>query len=129
MNGSFCENCERGRTARKPCGNKKFDGCDFKKTDRFQDGICVNCGKVAKSRDVVLKKLKEQINLYPDNVELFMDLDEIVIENDMRLTDSEIRSVCDYYFKRAKQTKERLTQADELFQVLHRSNQTLEVIG
>ena len=70
--------------------------------------------------------IHKELKLYSDNDEIFIDVADIVRKNNVLLNDNEIKDICTTYFKSAKQTRERLTKSDELFQLLHRANESLE---
>ncbi len=125
LTDGVCKNCERGRSSIALCNNKDYRVCNFDISASFKDGICINCGKVSCSAKTVIGKIHDMINLYPDNFELFSDLGDIVRENNVQLTTNEIRDICQFYFKRAKQTRKRLDEADELFRTLDHANISL----
>ena len=102
--------------------------CDIDKSASFPDGICVNCGRVLMSARTVISKMTEHINLYSDNFELFSDLCDMLRENNITLPVQEIRNICTHWYKKSKATKERLSDADELFLMLTRVNPMSETI-
>jgi len=107
------------------CANDTKVFCDIETSVRYPSGICIHCGRVLADINTITKQIHDLIRLYPDNFELFHDIADIVRENNFQLTDEEIRTICTHYFKQGKQTKERLNTSDELYQIMHRANETL----
>lgn len=120
-----CVNCERGRASVMRCTNPDFPVCEFAKSKKFPDGICINCGKVSCSAKTVIDKIESQIRLYADNFELFHDLGDVIRENNVQLTPSEIRTICTYWYKQSKATRKRLDDSNELFRILDHANSGL----
>jgi|LWDU01.1.fsa_nt_gi hypothetical protein len=50
------------------------------------------------------------------------DVSDIIVQNQLKLTDVQIRKICDTYFKNGEKTSERLTITDKLFLDLHHVN-------
>lgn len=125
MKNGMCVNCERGHATIIPCDNTEFAKCDFKVSKNYQDGVCINCGKVSCSAKTVINKIHAEINLYPDNFELFYDLGDIIRQNNVELTTNEIRDLCTFWYKKSKATSKRLSDSNELFRILDHSNSGL----
>jgi len=124
-NNGVCANCERGRASVMLCGNKDFRVCEFKVSKSFSDGVCINCGRVSSSVETVMKKMFSEIDLYSDNFELFFDLADLIRNNNIELPISDIRKICQHWYKKSKATRDRLDSADELFKILDHANSGL----
>lgn len=122
IKNGVCANCGLGKTSVPPCGNREFVYCDFKKSKSFPDGVCIQCGKISCSAKTVIDKIHKEIELYSDNIELFVDLGVIISENNVQLTTTEIRSLTDFWYKTSKPTRKRLDEANELFSTLDHAN-------
>lgn len=105
------------------CNAHGWSKCDIDKSASFPDGVCINCGQVCKSSKTVIDLMKIHINLYSDNFELFDDLAQLMRENKVVIPDQEIRNICTHWYKCSKPTRERLSNADELFLILTRTNE------
>ncbi len=122
-----CVRCDNGRTAIVPCNNPSFNKCNFKRSKSYPDGVCINCARISKSIKTVIDELESNIKLYSDNVELFVDLANIIRENNVQLTMPEIRDLCTFWYKQNRPTSKRLHESNELFTMLDRSNQIIGI--
>ena len=71
----------------------------------------------------VVEQIYKKVSNYTDDVDAVSEMvSELMTNTQVKLTDSEIKQVCDAYYKHGQQTSERLSNADKLFLQLHHTN-------
>lgn len=83
------------------------------------DDLCVVCNQRQNHYNTIAHTI-EHCDSLDDGI--LSNISEYMIENNYRLTDSEIRDMCDL---REISSKEELDETDKLFQQLHHNNQMI----
>lgn len=80
--------------------------------------LCIGCSKKVNSFKFIIDTAKTGNDI--DSIS--NEISERMINNQVKLSDQEIKQICDAYYNSGEKTTERLDDAGVLFQQLHHNN-------